>query len=114
MFYLEAHDVRNTQVRTEGSVTGTSVANWDWNAIMRHILYVWRGKAYNGEIALAREGKLLNSSAAQQTETLEDHPKLVYRVRYGETEELLTDPVAVHHATQRHPSGTVDILPVVA
>ena len=81
---------------------------------MTHTLYIWREKAYDGEIALARDGRLYDSSTAKQTDTLETHPKLVYRVRYDDAEELLTDPVDVYHVTHAHPGSTVDIIPVVA
>ncbi len=81
---------------------------------MTHTLYIWREKAYDGEVALARDGRLYNSAGAQKADTLEIHPKLVYRVRYDDTEELLTDPVEVYHVTHQHPDSAVDILPVVA
>ena len=81
---------------------------------MTHMLYVWREKAYDGEIALARKGHLLNSAGARKTNTLEFKPKLVYRVRHDDAEELVTDPVEVYHLTHKYPQSTVDILPVVA
>ncbi len=81
---------------------------------MAHTLFVWREKAYDGEIALARKGHLFNSAGARRTETLDIKPKLVFRVQREGVEKLVTDPVDVYHLTRKHPESTVDILPVVA
>ena len=79
---------------------------------MPHTLYIWREAAYDGEIALARKGRLLNSAGAKKANTLEIKPKLVYRVRHDDAEDLVTDPVEVYHLTHKFPNSKVDILPV--
>ena len=81
---------------------------------MTHALYVWNDRAYDGELALARDAHVLDSDIAEKAVTLEQHPKLVFRVTHDDHAEFVTDPVDVYRLTKGHPEYQVYIIPVVS
>lgn len=81
---------------------------------MAHALYIWEGKAYDGELSLSRYGSPPAGTTPDCMISFEPDPKVLYHLQNDLGDFYTTDPIEVYLKSSGHPETKVAVLPIVS
>lgn len=81
---------------------------------MAHALYIWDGKAYDGELTLNRHSSIPPGTRPDCAISFDPDPRVLFHLQNDLGDFYTTDPIEVHLKSNGHPETTVAMLPIIS